>query len=149
MVGAIDQKTKATVELAAGGLVWDRRGPFRRLGIVHRTVHDDWSLPKGKLEPGETPEHAALREVKEELGVNAQLGRLAGFTWYHKEDHPKLVLFWHMVRRGKSAFRPNAEINQVEWLRPAQALKLLTYKSERLLVVRQALKLAGTLRFPR
>ena len=136
------------VELAAGGLVWDRRGPFRRMAIIHRTAHDDWSLPKGKLEPGEAPEHAALREVKEEVGVSASLGRLAGFTWYQKNNHPKLVLFWHMVKRGKSSFVPNDEVNQVLWLRPAKALKMLTYKSERLLVARQGLKLARALRFP-
>lgn len=111
-------------------------------------MHDDWALPKGKLEPGEAPEHAALREVKEEAGVSARLGRLAGYTWYQKEDRPKLVLYWHMVQKGKSTFKPNAEINEVRWLRPAQALKFLTYKTERALVIREALKVAGTLRFP-
>jgi len=82
------------------------------------------------------------------VGVGARLGRLAGLTWYEKNNHPKLVVFWHMTRRGKSSFVPNAEVNQVEWLRPAQALKLLTYRSERLLVARQGLKLARVLRFP-
>lgn len=56
-----------------------------------------WSLPKGKLEPGETFPDAALREVAEETGCRARLGEFAGYTPYRVRRGPKLVLFWHMV----------------------------------------------------
>src|SRR3954470_19701929 len=66
---------KEDVVRAAGGIVWrrDERGAIE-LVIVHRPRYDDWSLPKGKLERGETEEQGALREVAEETGLRCKLG---------------------------------------------------------------------------
>jgi 8-oxo-dGTP diphosphatase len=121
---------RPVVEIAVGGLVWNRRGPFRRLAVIHRPVQQDWTLPKGKLEHDEAPEAGALREVREEIGVEASLGRLAGHTFYLKHQRPKLVLYWHMVRLEERDFTPNKEVDEVRWLRPADALKLLSYETE-------------------
>ena len=60
---------------ASGGVVWRRApGGAPELVVVHRPRYDDWSLPKGKLDPGETWEEAALREVEEEVGLRCRLG---------------------------------------------------------------------------
>ena len=82
---------------AAGGVVW-RRGPGGiEVAVVHRPHHSDWSLPKGKLDPGESWEAAAVREVEEETGLRCELGRLVGETTYRdNKDRLKLVRFWAM-----------------------------------------------------
>src|SRR3954470_10760122 len=67
--------------LAAGGVVV-RDG---RVAVVHRPKYDDWSLPKGKLDPGEGFEEAALREVEEETGMRCRLGRELPSTEYQLE----------------------------------------------------------------
>ncbi|HXG49457.1 MAG TPA: NUDIX hydrolase, partial [Methylomirabilota bacterium] len=127
------------VEVAAGGLVWRGRGPFRKLAIVHRAAPDrnDWVLPKGKLDRGERPEDAALREVKEEAQVEARLGAPAGCTTHSKNGQPKVTLYWHMRVMRRFEFQPNAEIDQVRWLRPDRAIRLLTHPNERHLVLRE------------
>ena len=66
---------------AAGGVVW-RAGDPPEIVIVHRQRYDDWSLPKGKLDPGEGWEEAALREVEEEVGLRCRLGRELPATNY-------------------------------------------------------------------
>jgi 8-oxo-dGTP diphosphatase len=115
---------------AAGGLLW-RSG---RLAVIHRPKRGDWSLPKGKLEPGETFPDAALREVAEETGCRARLGEFAGYTLYRVKRGPKLVLFWHMVAVGSQRFEANGEVDRIEWLRPSEALSRLEHVAERRLV---------------
>ncbi len=123
---------------AAGGLVW--RGG--RLAVIHRPKHRDWSLPKGKLEPGETFPDAALREVAEETGCRARLGAFAGYTLYRVKRRPKLVLFWHMFAEGACRFEANGEVDRLEWLRPSEALAKLNHEVERRLL-RSALGTGG------
>jgi 8-oxo-dGTP diphosphatase len=121
------------VQFAAGGIVWDKKGKGRRLALVHRAKYDDWSLPKGKPDPGEKIGETALREVQEELGVDADFGSFAGTTHYPLGDgRTKVVLYWHMIRRaGESTFKPNREIDAVEWLEPREAIKRLSHDVER------------------
>ena len=75
-----------------------RTGPTgtAELAVIHRPKYDDWSLPKGKLKPGEGFREAALREVEEETGCRARLLLFAGITFYFVSRRPKVVLFWHM-----------------------------------------------------
>jgi 8-oxo-dGTP diphosphatase len=115
---------------AAGGLV--RRDG--RIAVVHRPRYDDWSLPKGKLDPGETWEEAALREVREETGFECSLGRELSSTRYHdRKGRSKLVRYWLMdVVRGE--FTPNDETDELRWLTPAEAAPLLTYPRDKELV---------------
>ena len=119
---------------AAGGLVWrtGRGGP--KLAVIHRPKHRDWSLPKGKLEPGEAFAAAALREVAEETGCRARLGDFAGFTLCSVKKRPKLVLFWHMSAEDPADFEPNHEVDRLEWLAPEDAVERLHNPSERRLV---------------
>jgi 8-oxo-dGTP diphosphatase len=108
---------------AAGGVVRHDG----RIAVVHRPRYDDWSLPKGKLDPGETSEEAALREVREETGLACELGRELSSTSYHdRKGRSKVVRYWLMEPVG-GEFAPNDEVDELRWLEPAEAAALLTY----------------------
>src|SRR4029079_9511553 len=107
---------------ASGGRVI-REGPagFEVL-IVHRPRYDDWSLPKGKREPGETDEQCAVREVEEETGVRCSLVlELLPQKYVDRKGRPKVVRYWLMDRRATREFVPNSEIDQVRWVALADA----------------------------
>src|SRR5436305_6652376 len=120
---------------AAGGIL-------RRLGsngdpeiaVIHRPRYDDWSLPKGKLDPGEDFAEAAVREVEEETGLRVVTGREIGETAY-KDRHGrrKLVRYWLMTPLG-GRFLPDDEVDRLEWLPYQQAVSRLTYEHDRELV---------------
>ena len=112
---------------AAGGVV-ERDG---RVLLVHRPRYDDWSFPKGKLDPGESFEDAALREVEEETGVRCSLGRELPSTRYEVNGRPKLVRYWLMTPRDELEFTPNEETDEVRWVPRDEALVLLTYDRDR------------------
>ena len=112
---------------AAGGVV--RRDG--RIAVVHRPRYDDWSLPKGKLDPGETWEEAALREVREETGLECELGEELSSTSYRdRKGRSKLVRYWLMKPVG-GEFAPNDEVDELRWLTPAEAAELLTYPHDK------------------
>jgi 8-oxo-dGTP diphosphatase len=116
---------------AAGGVVV-RDGEVL---VVHRPRYDDWSLPKGKLEDGESWEDAALREVEEETGVAARLlGELDDDHYRDRKGRPKHVRWWHMEAVAEHLRDPDDEVDEVRWLPLADALGLLTYAHERRLV---------------
>ncbi len=113
---------------AAGGVVVADDG---QVLLVHRPRYDDWTLPKGKLDPGETFEAAALREVLEETGLHCRLGReLAASEYRDGKNRPKVVRYWLMaVESGE--FEPNDEVDEVRWLAPDEAAEGLTYDRDR------------------
>ena len=123
---------------AAGGLVC-RPGPagLVEVAIIHRPEYDDWSLPKGKLEPGEGAEEAALREVEEETGLRCRLGESIGCTAYiDKRGRPKTVCYWAMVVQS-GRFAPGQEVDQLRWLTVDEAVELLTYEHDRELLIQR------------
>ena len=117
--------TAAEVQRTAGGVLWRR--PHRDRGsaggievaVVHRPRYDDWTLPKGKLNPGESDLEAALREIEEETGHTGAPGRHLGEVSYMKptagEDRPKIVRYWEIRAQG-GAFTPNEEVDDLRWL---------------------------------
>ena len=113
---------------AAGAVLWR---PSRRYGVrvalVHRPRYDDWSLPKGKAEPGEVPIVTAAREVQEETGCRAAIGRSLTTVSYKANGGPKTVHYFAAKRIG-GTFTPNKEVDQLEWLPPAKAAELMTYE---------------------
>jgi 8-oxo-dGTP diphosphatase len=115
---------------AAGGVVLRDE----RIAVVHRPKYDDWSLPKGKLDPGETWEQAALREVEEETGLRCSLGRELEPVHYTHKGRPKRVRYWEMGLDGDHGFAPNDEVDELRWVTPDEARELLTYDRDRELV---------------
>ncbi len=135
----MDENSQAEVIEAAGGILWRRRGGMAELAVIHRPKHQDWSLPKGKRDPGESWQQTALREVLEETGCEAEIGRFATGTIYTVRGRPKVVLFWHMTVTSEVPFTPNAEVDKLEWMTPEAALERLDYATERRLLSREAI----------
>jgi 8-oxo-dGTP diphosphatase len=97
------------------------------VAVAHRPRYDDWSLPKGKLDPGESWEEAARREVAEEIGVRADLGpELPSSDYLDNKGRSKRVRYWLMEARD-GEFEPNDEVDEVRWLDIDAARALLTY----------------------
>jgi 8-oxo-dGTP diphosphatase len=117
-----------TVEVLAAGGVVIRNG---KVAVVHRPKYDDWSLPKGKLDPGERFEEAALREVEEETGLRCRLGReLPSSEYRDAKGREKLVRYWEMVP-VEGEFTPTKEVDELRWLEPPGAAQLLSYDRDR------------------
>jgi 8-oxo-dGTP diphosphatase len=120
---------------ASGGLVWRLGAGGVEVAVVHRPRYDDWSLPKGKLDPGESWEEAALREVREEIGITCKLGReLPPVSYEDRKGRRKVVRYW-MMEPEHGEFTPNDEVDEVRWLIPSAAAQLLTYPHDRELVM--------------
>jgi 8-oxo-dGTP diphosphatase len=114
------------VQAAGGVLVRDGR-----VAVVHRPKYDDWTLPKGKLDPGESFDEAALREVEEETGLRAELGEELPSTHYRdSKDRPKVVRYWRMTPLS-GEFEPNDEVDELRWLGADEAAELLTFDRDR------------------
>jgi 8-oxo-dGTP pyrophosphatase MutT (NUDIX family) len=119
---------KDDVVRAAGGVVWRMGADGPEVLVVHRPKYDDWSLPKGKRERGETDEQCAVREVDEETGVRATLGRELLPTRYRdRKGRRKVVRYWEMTVVAQRPFAPNDEVDDVRWLTASEAMQLLTY----------------------
>jgi 8-oxo-dGTP diphosphatase len=124
---------------AAGGVVWRHgsKGTLKVL-LVHRGQYDDWTLPKGKLDPGESHRDAALREVEEETGLRCQVHDELPEVYYEdRKGRPKRVRYWSMEPID-GQFVPNSEVDEVRWLTLDGADKLLSYAHD--LVVIDALR---------
>lgn len=117
---------------AAGAVVTRKGGDVL---LVHRPKYDDWSFPKGKLDPGEHTVTAAVREVAEETGLDVRLGPALGPQRYRQSNGRwKTVDYWTARVVGKddvSGYRPNAEIDEVEWVPWKDAARRLTYPYDR------------------
>jgi 8-oxo-(d)GTP phosphatase len=119
---------------AAGAVVWrpDARDPSGRtveIALVHRPRYDDWSLPKGKLERGETVRVAAVREVAEETGFRVVLGRRLGSSRYQvtNPEPAQKVVDYYAARAVDGRFEPGNEVDGLRWVSPAAALEMVSY----------------------
>ena len=117
--------------LAAGGVVIRRRKRRLEVALIHRDRYDDWTLPKGKLNPGESLEEAALREVEEETGLRCRLERkLDQVEYTDNRGRRKQVHYWLMAPLD-GRFKPSSEVDELRWVRRPKARKLLTYQHDR------------------
>ena len=117
---------------AAGAVVHRVGGAETMFAVIHRPHHDDWSLPKGKLDPGEDYEQAAVREVEEEIGIVGTLGAELPPTRYQDaKGRDKVVRYWLMEVTDAPAFEPNDEVDELRWLGADEALDALTYDRDR------------------
>lgn len=130
--------------LAAGAVVWrpgDDGDPL--IALIHRPRYDDWSLPKGKVDPGETEPVAAVREIHEETGQQAHLGRRLCRISYPIPVGTKDVHYW-AARACGGEFVPGKEVDAMMWLPAKEAADKLTYPHDRKVVTRFGKKPADT-----
>lgn len=129
-----DPRVTANIH-AAGAVLW-RRAPGGsgavEIAVVHRPKYQDWSLPKGKLDPGETPVLAGVREVREETGLDCRLGRYLGHVTYPIPGHRKLkrVDYWSAEVSG-GAFAANSEVDLLKWYSLDRVMEQLSYPMDR------------------
>ena len=119
---------------AAGGIVWREGASGLEIVVVHRPEYDDWSLPKGKVEAGESDDECARREVEEETGLRCRLGaELPSVHYRDRLGREKVVRYWAMVPvAGQLA--PHHEVDEARWLDVESARALLSYDHDRTLV---------------
>lgn len=118
-------------------------GTVREVLVVHRPEYDDWSLPKGKLDPGEVLPVCAVREVLEETGVAVQLSARVEVGRYNTARGPKEVHWWSAVPVSSQPRAPDREVDEVRWVPVGKAYTMLDYDDERDRV-RQAVALPPT-----
>lgn len=118
---------------AAGAILWREEKGKLLIALIHRNRHDDWSFPKGKVDPGETFPQAAVREILEETGLKIKLGaKLPTAEYKVPSGEKKEVHYWAARVSDKamseSTFKPSEEVAKVDWVSPEKAHELLTYK---------------------
>jgi 8-oxo-dGTP diphosphatase len=121
----------STVVRAAGGIPVRGAGRDLELLVIHRARYGDWTLPKGKCEPGETDEACALREVEEETGLVCELQvELPSTEYRDARDRTKRVRYW-VLRVVSGEARPvPPEVDEVRWVPAPEAVRLLTYERD-------------------
>jgi 8-oxo-dGTP pyrophosphatase MutT (NUDIX family) len=123
-----------TDEVRAAGAVLENDAG--ELAVIYRPKYYDWTLPKGKLEPGETEEEAAVREVEEETGYTGELGdELGSVSYTDRHGRPKVVHYWRMKVTG-GEFQPNREVSELLWLPAHQAAEQLSFDRDREILAR-------------
>ena len=122
----------APTEVRAAGGVVVRDG---RIAVIHRPRYDDWSLPKGKLDPGESWEEAALREVREETALGCRIvGKLDAVRYPDRKGRPKTVRYYRIEVVEDGAFVAGHEVDDLAWWPLERAVRELTYPHDRALV---------------
>jgi 8-oxo-dGTP diphosphatase len=121
---------------AAGAVLWKVVDKELKILVVHRTQHKDISIPKGKVDSGETLPQTAVREIKEETGLNVALGPFLGKVEYTLPGNGKNkeVHYWAAevdpTAAERTPFRSNKEIRALEWMTIAAAREKLTYEHD-------------------
>jgi 8-oxo-(d)GTP phosphatase len=141
-------KPSTRIVPAAGAVLWrgsdDAAGAaVTEIAVIHRPRYDDWSLPKGKVEVDETDPVAAVREVHEETGYTAQLGRRLGSISYDIPQGTKRVWYW-AARATGGDFAPSDEVDKLIWLPVDAAMDQLQYQDDRKVLRRFAKKPSDT-----
>lgn len=121
---------------AAGAVCWRESGKDLLVAIIHRGRYQDWTFPKGKVDPGETLAEAAVREVKEETGLKVKLGvPLETVSYPLDKSKTKVVHYWaaRVSEKAltKSKFQPDEEVSEVVWLKASEAFAKLSYQHDR------------------
>nr|WP_246394986.1 NUDIX hydrolase [Corynebacterium anserum] len=140
-IGSRPAQEFARPTFASGAVLWRRPDGYGALhgegdtenmliAVVHRPHYDDWSLPKGKVDPGENLAGTAVREIKEETGLDATLGWLLGYVHYPVGSRTKVVYYW-TAEIATGQFEKNSEVDELRWVSFAEAAELLSYDIDR------------------
>ena len=124
--------------LAAGALAWREKGDQLQVLLIHRPRYDDWSIPKGKLDKGETFPAAAVREVAEETGYRVRLHRpLPASVYLLPDGRTKIVQYWTATVRAKIGPGPqdSREVDEMRWVPLEEAEALVARQSDQVPLV--------------
>ncbi|MDY3048398.1 MAG: NUDIX hydrolase [Rothia sp. (in: high G+C Gram-positive bacteria)] len=125
------QATQAAIN-AAGALIWRKQQDQLQVLIIHRPRYNDWSWPKGKQDPGETLPETAVREIREEVGLDIVLGSPLAVTGYEVKGKAKEVYYWAAeLPAGQSPQADEGEVDQLRWVSPKQARSMLTNATDK------------------
>lgn len=120
---------------AAGAVLWRKSDTSQlEIAVIHRPRYDDWSLPKGKVESGESHISAGYREIQEETGYESTFGPEIGTVVYKLEGAPKEVRYWAAAATLKTGTPNPQEVDEVLWLEPKKAKEKLSNKDDRAIV---------------
>ena len=129
------KESDAPLIQAAGAVLWRKSDKSKlEIAIIHRPRYDDWSLPKGKVEAGESHISAGYREIQEETGYESTFGPEIGSVVYKLEGAPKEVRYWVAAATVKTGNPNPQEVDEVLWLEPEMAKAKLTNKDDRAIV---------------
>ena len=134
-----NDRTPTRTVHAAGAVVYRMDGSTPRVAVVHRPRYDDWSLPKGKVDPGESLPVTASRELLEETGFSTVLRRRLGTTSYPLKPHTRKEVTYWSAESLSGAFEPNDEVDELRWLGLDEATALVSYPLDRKILAHFAL----------
>ena len=125
----------STAIYAAGAVCWRIIDGKVHVLVIHRTVYGDVTIPKGKVDPGESLPQTAVREIAEETGLAVALGVPLGVSRYPlSSGREKIVHYWsaEVSERAvqQSTFKPNAEVAAIEWVTLKRARGYLSYEPD-------------------
>jgi 8-oxo-dGTP diphosphatase len=117
---------------AAGALLWRENSDRAiEMALIHRPKYDDWTLPKGKIESGETALECAYRELIEETGIQGAFTRQLGSVEYEEGEQKKRVIYWAaQAATTPFEFTPNDEVDKIVWLSGSEAKQIATHPSD-------------------
>jgi 8-oxo-dGTP pyrophosphatase MutT (NUDIX family) len=136
-------------EVSAGGVVYRGEGDSVEIALASRRTRKGelvWGLPKGQIEPGESPEEAAVREVREETGLEAEVEEPLGDTRYfyvwEGTRIRKLVHMFLLRAIGGDIGQHDDEMEDVRWFARDEAVELAAYRGERAMIERAVERLS-------
>lgn len=131
---------------SAGGVVYKREGKDLKILLISTKQGKVWALPKGLVEKNETPQQAALREIREETGIDGkiidELGEVSYWFYLEGEKYFKTVKYY-LVEYINGQITPQWEIDNAEWFKADEALNKLTYESDKKILEKAFRKIYG------